>query len=300
MSSKIGLGYAIGHHGEILQGMIDLPFVGQKHFLVSLISPDIKSRAKFTLSKTNALKVQPEWKTKSLRAAGLTMTYAGYSNQEGLLEIESNSIPCLGFGTSTSDVVATIRAVAQTLDCRLSAEEISRIAVQAEFACDPCMYDNQVVVFLQRDGLVKEFFANNLPATAVLGFDTCPFGNGVSTLDLPYPDYGKIEIRAFKQLIKQLRIAIDSQSVPLLGKICTESAVINQQFLPKSHFSELLEIQKQVGAYGLQIAHSGSIAGFIFDVKNNQFACQKTKAITLLKEIGINTTWQFSTSRNAL
>lgn len=69
----------------------------------------------------------------------------------------------------------------------------------------------------------------------------------------------------FKLMNNLLVKGFSDQSVELLGRAATLSAEINQKYYPKKNFKELLEISKDVGANGIQISHSGTLIGLIFD-----------------------------------
>ena len=49
-----------------------------------------------------------------------------------------------------------------------------------------------------------------------------------------------------------------------IGQGATLSAIANQQVLPKPHFEPALEFSKDVGAIGLNVAHSGTVIGLLF------------------------------------
>ncbi len=291
-----GTGVAIGHHGEVLQGAVEHPLNGTRRFLVTLPWAGINSYAKFVLARNCDLVVEPVWKLKSRQAASLTLAYFGIEGFGGRLEIHSDALPELGFGSSTSDVVATIRAVACAFQRSLKPYEISSIAVKAELACDPSMYGEQAVVYLQREGIVMEHLCKQLPPAYVVGFNSTGAERGVSTLALPLPEYELEELEVFRFLLEDLRKAVSLQSIQVVGKVATASARINQRILPKPNFDALVEIQNETGACGLQVAHSGNIAGFLYDPYDINLKKRLFKVRHLLIELGIEDTWHFNTT----
>ena len=184
----------------------------------------------------------------------------------GRVEITSNVPHGIGMGSSTSDVTATIKAVADYHGVWLSREEVGRLAVLAEVASDPVMIDDRVVLFAHRDGEVLETFGHRLPPMIVIGCDTDP-GRAIETLALPPADYTDAEAGEFQVLRGALRRAIAAEDVSLLGKVATASARINQRYLPKPGLEVLIELCLRHGGAGLQIAHSGTVAGLIFDAR---------------------------------
>jgi uncharacterized protein involved in propanediol utilization len=136
--------------------------------------------------------------------------------------------------------------------------------VLAECASDSIMIDDRVVLFGHRDGSVLETFGNRLPPMLVVGCDTAP-GVKVDTLRLRPADYDESEIAAFGVLRAGLRRAVALGDAGLLGQVATASARINQRYLPKPDLEDLLASCLRLGGCGIQVAHSGTVAGLMFD-----------------------------------
>jgi uncharacterized protein involved in propanediol utilization len=235
--------------------------------LVTLPLPDRGSRAVFYPSHSHWGVVGSPDRIKARRAALLTLReFSTHPSpaKGGQVEIVSD-VPCgVGMGSSTSDVTAVIRAVADCHGVSLSREEVARLAVLAECASDSIMIDDRVVLFAQRDGVVVETLGHSLPPMIVVGCNTEP-GARVDTLALQPAEYHDGEIGAFQVLRGSLRRAVATEDVRLLGRVATASARINQRFLPKPQLEQLLDICLRNGGCGVQIAHSGTVAGLIFD-----------------------------------
>jgi len=264
---RAGIGYATAHHGELLQGVFEDGTGRLRRALVTMPLPGRGSRVVFHPSQSHWGVVGPPGLTKSRRAAIYALReFVGHPSpaKGGRVEITSNVPRGIGMGSSTSDVTATIKAVADYHGVSLSVEEIGRLAVLAEIASDSVMIDDRVVLFAHRDGVVLETFGHRLPPMVVVGCDTAP-GQVVETLGLPPADYTDREAGEFQVLRGALRRAIALEDVALLGKVATASARINQRYLPKPGLEALIELGARHGAAGLQIAHSGTVAGLIFD-----------------------------------
>ncbi|SQD97624.1 GHMP kinase [Parafrankia sp. Ea1.12] len=238
--------------GRLRNVLVTLPFHNSTHAV---------------LEPTGAeLSVMPSWKTKALAASALTQWAAGITEPTGRLVISGNVSVGLGFGSSTSDVVAAIRATADALRLPLKPEDIATLAVKVERASDPLMFSDVPMLFAQREGVVVERFERSLPPLLILGVRTLT--DPVLTDSLPLPDYSWQEIQQFRVIIAAVRRAIAAGSVALLAKAATRSAEINQRYLPLSVWPDLYRTAAECGAQGLQIAHSGSIAGLIFDARS--------------------------------
>lgn len=155
------------------------------------------------------------------------------------------------------------------------------------------MVDERTLLFAHREGTIIEEFDAHAPDFEVLGFNTDMTQVGIDTLSFPLAQYSRSEIERFHQLIGLFRRAIDTQDLQLMGEVASESAQINQRYLPKPHFDRLNIIVKSVGAVGFQVAHSGTVAGLIFDAKDVEKDSRIQQAQALIAEIGISKTWRF-------
>jgi uncharacterized protein involved in propanediol utilization len=183
----------------------------------------------------------------------------------GHVEISSTVPPGVGMGSSTADVTATIRAIANFHGTRPSAEKIGQMAVQVECASDPIMIDDQVALFAQREGRVLESLGRSLPRMMVVGCITDPVPGGINTVALPPAAYSVDDVETFRLLRAEIRAAVSAGDVARLGRVATASALISQRFLPKPTLGLLLNVCKRCGGCGVQVAHSGTVAGVIFD-----------------------------------
>jgi uncharacterized protein involved in propanediol utilization len=214
-----------------------------------------------------ALEVVPAWKRKAARAACLTLARLGLP-VEGRLEVECSVATGVGLGSSTCDVVAAIRAVAAAYGVALDPGIVARLAIEAEGASDPIMFDREMVLFAQRRGRVLESLGPWIPRFAVMSFDADPGSGGVDTLGLPVPGYTADELSAFERMVARARVAFGQRgpgALASLAAIATESARLNQRFLPLRNFERVCHLAEELGALGLQISHSGTIGGLLFE-----------------------------------
>jgi uncharacterized protein involved in propanediol utilization len=285
----VGIGHAPAHHGELLQGMFHDGTGALRRALVTLPCPDRQSRAVFYPSQSHWGIVGTPALTKVRRAAILALReFSRHPSpaKGGQIEITSDIPRAIGMGSSTSDVIATIRAVANYHAVSLSPEEVGRLAVLAEAASDSTMIDDRVVLFAHRDGVVLESFGHRLPPLIVVGCDTEP-GTRVDTLGHPPADYDDREIGTFGVLRAALRRAVSTDDVALLGRVATASARINQRFLPKPNLDVLLEVCLRHGGCGVQVAHSGTVAGLMFDARRPGVADGVRRCIERIDELGL-------------
>jgi uncharacterized protein involved in propanediol utilization len=213
------------------------------------------------------LDVVPAWKYKAGRAAGLALAAIG-APVVGRLEIECSVATGVGLGSSTCDVVAAIRAVCGAHGVELDAGRVAGLAVEAEEAADPIMFDGEMVLFAQRHGRVLESFGSWTPRYAVLSIDTDLGGGGIDTLSLPTPQYTDADLAAFENMIGRAREAFQRRDFVTLAAIATESATLNQRFVRMRKFWEIRDLAATYPALGVQISHSGTVAGILFDARS--------------------------------
>jgi uncharacterized protein involved in propanediol utilization len=294
---RAGVASAPVHHGEILQGAFPLG-AGLVRGLVSLPCAMYSAHASFTPSSVPGVTVMPAWKDKARRAAVLTLASLGRT-VGGRLVISADVPLGRGFGSSTSDVLAAIMAVSDAFSVAPSAEAVARIAVRAETASDSLMFGGRAVLFAQRDGAVIEDYGSPLPPAQILGFGARPSPTGarrmVDTVALPPARYTRSEIGLLAELQHMLREAIATKDIALLGEVATASTRLNQRFLPIPALDRLLAVVNEIGAAGLQTAHSGDIAGIIIDRDAPDVDARTEHAQHLLRQIGIVEHWKFNT-----
>jgi uncharacterized protein involved in propanediol utilization len=130
---------------------------------------------------------------------------------------------------------------------------------------DPIMFDREVVLFAQREGRVLEAFGSWIPPYVVVSVDTDVGTNGVDTLSLPPPQYTDAELEVFDGLVARARAAFEQRDVAGIATVATESATLNQRLVALRGFREIVALAGEFGALGVQIAHSGTVAGILFD-----------------------------------
>lgn len=264
-----GHGRAGCHHGELLQGVF-LDDGEPCRGLVTLPMPGLTTRARFLpvpgLPSDRVLPVGRA-RPKALRAAGHALAECAHTGGRpvsgGLLWLRSTVPVGLGLGSSTSDVVAAVRAVASAHGTPLDPARVARLAVRAERACDPIMLDGPPVLFAQRRGEVLEELAP-LPPMTVLGCLT-GYGAPIDTLTLGDPAPGADDIAGYEELRVRLRRALMEGDTAAVGAVATESARRNQHLLPRPELGPLEEAATACGALGVQVSHSGNVAGVLFD-----------------------------------
>jgi uncharacterized protein involved in propanediol utilization len=285
-----GVGACPAHHGEVLQGAFEGSRGRQVRALVTLPGGASGSTASF-VPGPGGLTAGPGTGPKAREAARRTLEYLGVGRRGGSLIVRCATPVGWGMGSSTSDVVASIRAVADACDVELAPEIVARLAVEAEAASDPVMFGGRAVLFEHRAGRVVEDLGGGLPELEVVGFRCGPAGR-VETLELPEPRYGRRELEEFARLRETLRRAVRERCARLVGEVASASARINQEYLPKTGFRELVGVSRRTGAVGINVAHSGSVAGLLFDPADPAVGRRVREARRALASLGLES-WRF-------
>lgn len=266
-SLQVGYAKAMAHHGEILQGVFPDEDGKLHRGLLTLPLPGKVSHVTFWPDDGLGIRTRPEGRSKAARAARLTLDELGHPDADGSLTIESTIPLGCGYGSSTADVVASICAVAAAARSQISRTTICRLAVAAETATDAIAFGGQAVLFAHREGTVLEYLPGDYPPLYVIGFSASE-DEPVDTLGMPPAHYTGTEIETFRMLRGHLRHAVAKQDAQSIARVASVSARINQGYLPKRRFDDLLRLAQNGGARGVQVAHSGNRMGILLDARD--------------------------------
>ena len=299
---RFGVGYSESHFGEYIQGIFfDNKTKSYVNGLITVLCNLFRVYAVFYPSMDKRVCCCSRNKTKALTAVKKTLQWINKSEFGGELRLYSNIPVGYGCGSSSADVVATIKAVANAFDCNLSPDEIALLAVDIETASDSIMYDNKMVLFAQRKGIVLRDFGS-MPSIDVFGFSTSE--QGVDTLSLQPIQYTHSEILEFESMVGLVSMAALTQDPKYLGIAAYKSALINQKYRPKpKRFANVSFNMVEDGlALGCSVSHSGTVIGFIFDAKEDYYKKNEkvVKIKKVLKQLGIKDKdmWRFSVNSN--
>ncbi|MFW6642420.1 GHMP kinase [Nocardiopsis algeriensis] len=297
-----GTGRAACHHGEILQGVFLDGRGRHRRGLVTLPMAEPVTEAVFEARPGYApdrVETDPPGRIKAARAAALAVAECAAAAHVpacgGVLRLRGGAPAGLGMGSSTSDVTAAVRAVCAGYGTEPDPGAVARIAVAAEGASDPIMLGERALLFAQREGRVLEDLGAPLPPMTAVG---CLTGGGrpVDTLTLggrPHP----ADTALYEELRADLRAAVAAGDAAGVGRVATESAVLNQRVLPKAELGTLRGVARLCGAVGVQIAHSGNVAGVLFDSRDPDLRARTEAARAQLRREGLTPTRVFSTPR---
>lgn len=270
-SEAVAVATAIGHHGEILQGAFRDRHSKLHRGLLTLTFPYVRSMAVAARSSDASVALKTAGRSKALRAAQLLFDSEQRPGFGISIRLVSNIPIGFGLGSSTADVVSSIRACAKLLGRELSGTEVFRLAVEAETASDGTMFRGCARLVAHREGKVLEKLDAHLPAFGLISVNTAP-DSPVDTLNFQPARYSNDELSEFDDLRALLKRAVGRSDLSLLGRVATRSAQINERFLPQPRFAEILDVATRERAIGIQVAHSGRMLGILLppDIGKNQ------------------------------
>ncbi len=248
-----GWGFASGTFGELVQGEID-----DTPFLVTL---PIRwgTRATFIPRSAPGVDVYPSHRKKAQKAAQLALIQMAYDGG-GLLSISSVIPIGKGMASSSADIVASMRAVWAAMGKEVAPKRMARLAARIE-PSDGVMYDG-VVVFNPRQGTVIERW-NMMPFGLIVGL----VGRGRVNTEAHHRERKSYDDDHQKKLAAALdnaRRGVQERDFALLGQAGRLSAEVQADRDPEDYALRLLLKESEARDWGVVIAHSGTVRGFLF------------------------------------
>ena len=249
---------APGVCGELAQGMLE-----QHYFLVTC-PIDFFARIQVEIFQNGPGIEAPANCPKAAHALEATLDLLGRKDLSARLSI-SNPIPRgKGMGSSSADVAATIAATGMALDQELAPEQVAEIALAVE-PTDGIMFPG-IALFDHRDGCIIESLGPP-PPMEIVALD---FGGTVDTLE-----FNKVDRRPLWQSLRKetdealrlVRAGITAGDPAIVGRGASISAQASLEVLPKPRLSDVMAFAEEVGAVGINVAHSGTIIGILLDAR---------------------------------
>lgn len=189
-----------------------------------------------------------------------------------------------GMASSTADIGATIKATLSMIGKNMSSQEISSLAAQIEPT--DSIYIEESSIFNPLDGeIIKKL--GRIKGGRVIILE--PHNRLSTTKIRNKANYKQIKNQN-KEIIKEsfylLEEGIRKNDWSLVGKACTLSSLANENIVKKPGLSEIIEIAQNYGAYGVNVAHSGTVVGILIDQFMNDI-----NLIEMLTQANINSVY---------
>ncbi len=275
-SAMRGVAWSPGTCGELAQGHLDgVP--------VMVTCPiDVGSQAIVEVSDGSGSVCGPADAPKARQAVASTLDLLGRPELNARLQLQSALPRSKGMASSTADVVAAIAATAAALGATLSPQQQAELAVAIE-PSDGVMLPG-IALFDHLEGRIARSLGRPPPMRVlVLEFagevDTQAFnaqnGNAGARAD-------EVQFREALDLISAGLAGGDPESI---GRGATLSSLANQAVLPKPQLPAAMELGRAAGAVGVNVAHSGTVIGLLFDADAERITWAAHSARQRLPEI---------------
>lgn len=242
--------------GEFVQGILD-----NEEYLSSY-AIDMFSIATLE-EKVSDINLDPNKSRKAIEKVFEKFNIPLKESKNISLDINSNIPVGKGMASSTADIGATIRATLSLLNKKLNNEEISYIASEIEPTDSILLYENSI--FNPINGNVKRYLSS-LEKAKVIVLE--PNEILETSLIRSNPSYleKKLENRdIIKKSFNLLEEGLYKNDLKIIGKACTLSSLANENIHKKPYLNEIIDISEKMGAYGVNIAHSGTVIGMLVD-----------------------------------
>jgi L-threonine kinase len=255
-----GVSTCFGTFGELLQGVLP----GRAgDFLVTL--PVARwAMATFQADPTaQGVRVHPAHKTKARSLAELILAGTATAGG-GVLTIESSLPEGKGMASSSADLVATARAVANALHLDLRPRRLEELLRRIE-PTDGVLYPG-IVAFDHREVRLRARLGS-LPTMTIVGVDEGGVVDTVAFNRIAKPFSGA-DRREYARLLDAMADAVRRADLAAVGALASRSAVMNQALWPKRSLAAVLDICAEIGGLGVVAAHSGTMLGILLDVSD--------------------------------
>ncbi|XRG80351.1 kinase [Rossellomorea sp. GAMAL-10_SWC] len=251
---KLGRGSCNGTFGELVQGIME-----ERPFLITLPIQCLRSEARFVPDTAVSQIRVVNSKMKAKKAGESLLELVGI-RKGGYLEIHSNIPPGKGMASSSADIVASLRAIADSYSIPLTNEMISMIAAKVE-PTDGVMYEEVVVYEYIHGQLIASF--GTLPPFILVGIDLGGMINTIEFNEVPKV-YSQDDQQQFIKAFDLVTKGFKEKNITYIGEAATLSARVNQKILPKPVFPLLDQLADHYQG-GIVVAHSGTVAGILLD-----------------------------------
>lgn len=162
-----------------------------------------------------------------------------------------------GMGSSTADVLAGVRAVADAAGESLTPEVEGQVAAMVE-SSDGSMYPGISAVDHKTCELVEAW--DWYPEFVIVMLVP---NNSVDTASIPFIGQERMAAE-YDDLLAKMSRAVQSRSIADFAEQSTRSAVMNDEFLLNPYSRNLRSRLAEFGALGLNVGHTGTVCGLLF------------------------------------
>ena len=260
-SAMRGVAWSPGTCGELAKGRLDSA-------AVMVTCPiDFGSQAIVELSHGSRCVHGPADAPKARKAVESTLGLLGRPELNARLQLASTLPRSKGMASSTADVAAAIAATAAALRSSLSPRQQADVALSIE-PSDGVMLPG-IALFDHIEGHIAHSLGTPPPMRVLV----LEFAGEVDTQAFNARDRNagaRADEVQFREALDHISSGLASRDPESIGRGATLSSLANQAVLPKPQLPKALELGRAAGAVGVNVAHSGTVIGLLFDANADQ------------------------------
>lgn len=242
--------------GELAQGLL-----GDSHVMVTC-PIDLYSAAIVVLREGTGQICGPADCPKAVQAVALMLHRFSVDGLDADLSIDSRIPRGKGMASSTADILASVAATGAALGRPTDAELEADIALTIE-PSDGTMLPG-VALFDHVQGRVRRTLGDPPPISIlalefVQGLDTVAFNSMDRTATL------RRRSQSFRESLSLIEAGIATADSELVGRGASLNALTYQDVLAKPELPQVFALADAAGALGVNVAHSGTVVGLLFD-----------------------------------
>lgn len=180
------------------------------------------------------------------------------------IDIKSEIPISKGMASSTADIGATIKATLNLIGKDLDEYDISKLATKIEPT--DSIYIKENTIFNPLDAyVVKKLGCFNSGKVLILEPNDILSTRNIRKKE-NYIKLKKQNKYIIEYAFRLLEQGIKKNDLSLIGQACNISSVANENIYKKKYLSEIMDISKEYGACGVNIAHSGTVIGILLEL----------------------------------
>jgi L-threonine kinase len=248
-----GVGSAPGTCGEFVQGVL-----GDDAFMITF-PIDVRTTAYVMGLPEPGVRVWPPHKVKARTAVEKLVARTGLDVPGLWVRLTSPLPEGKGYASSSADIVAACRAVADYLGTTVRDADLCALATEIE-PSDAVMFEHPVVFEFRTGRVLRD--PGQRPALQAVMID---IGGSVPTTSFTRLPYTAAERAALRDAHDLAIRGLETGDLTTLGAAATISSRVNQPRHRKPALEQLVDLTHDLGGYGVSVAHTGTILALLFD-----------------------------------
>ncbi|MEG0844112.1 MAG: cobalamin biosynthesis protein [Romboutsia sp.] len=260
--------------GEFVQGIL-----GSEEYLCSY-AIDMYSTAVLE-EKINDINRGPYKSRKAIEAVFKRFGIPIKCSKNISLSIKSEIPVGKGMASSTADIGATIKATLSLLNKNLTSREISKLASNIEPTDSIFIEENSI--FNPLNGETVKTLGNIYNGRVIVLEPNRTLSTARIRKIYNYEEKKINNKSIIQEAFFLLEEGIKNNDLNLVGRASTMSSLANENIHRKDGLNKIIDVSRKYGAYGVNIAHSGTVVGILIDKDMND-----RKIIELLRQEGLD------------